>query len=113
MEIAGIEDGEQLPGVSAAPVIFGESCNSQNDVLLGLASWRGLYNGRYFYSIDNRSGQVQPVKLIDVVNDPYDQHNLLDDPAYQKTVQQMHDRLINRLEMVGDTQFLQSRRLEH
>lgn len=113
LEIAGIEDGEQLPGVSAAPVIFGESCNSQNDVLLGLASWRGLYNGRYFYSIDNRSGQVQPVKLIDVVNDPYDEHNLLDDPAYQKTVQQMHDRLINRLEMVGDTQFLQSRRPEH
>ncbi len=110
LELAGIDGGEHLPGVSAAKVIWGEENSSQPDVLVGLASWRGLYNGRYFYSVDNRSGQVVPVKLIDIAADPYDQHNLLNDPACRNIAMTMHSRLIDRLKRVGDTRFLQDRR---
>ncbi len=107
LELAGIMRPDNLPGVSVAPAILNGETGLQKDLLLGLASWRGLYDGKYFYAMDNRSGKMEPVKLIDVAADPYDMHNLLDHAEYQKLQKYMRQRLIQRLQDVGDYDFLE------
>ena len=50
---------------------------------------------------------MEPVKLIDVAADPYDRHNLLDHAEYQNLQKYMRQRLIQRLQHVGDYDFLE------
>lgn len=106
LELAGIPRGEGLPGVSVAPAILEGRTGLQKDVLLGLATWRGIYDGRYFYAADNRTGQILPARLTDTQADPYDLENLAGREAYAPLRERMHARLLERLREAGDRKFL-------
>ena len=104
--LAGLEKPAALPGVSAAAEVFGRPGARQSTVLLGLATWRGIYDGRYFYAADNRSGAVVPARLIDTAQDPYDLHNLVDSDAHRTLREALHSRLLEYLRRTGDHAFL-------
>lgn len=106
LELAGIPRGDGLPGVSVAPAILEGRTGIQKDVLLGLATWRGIYDGRYFYAADNRTGQILPARLADTQADPYDLENLAGREEYAPLQQRMHARLLERLREAGDRKFL-------
>ena len=108
LDLAGIEK-PPLPGVSLAPAIREGATGLQRDVLLGLATWRGIYNGEYFYAADNRSGSLKPARLIHLATDPYDLDNLAEKKESQPLRETLHSRLIERLREAGDLDFLAGR----
>ncbi len=103
--LAGLEKPAALPGVSAAAEVFGRPGARQSTVLLGLATWRGIYDGRYFYAADNRSGAVVPARLIDTAQDPYDLHNLVDSDAHRTLREALHSRLLSTCAAPATTLF--------
>lgn len=64
----------------------------------GGRAYRGLYDGRFTY-VRSLEG---PWLLYDNEKDPYQQCNLVDDPAHAETVASYDARLSRRLEDVGD-----------
>ncbi|MDO4294137.1 MAG: sulfatase-like hydrolase/transferase [Eubacteriales bacterium] len=106
LELSGLKKPEILPGVSVAADIFGQEECRQNAVLLGLATWRGIYDGRYFYAVDNRSGAIRPIRLIDTQQDPYDMNNLNHFESYEPLRKRMHSLLVEKLLRVKDCDFL-------
>ncbi|MFK5603952.1 sulfatase family protein [Haloferax volcanii] len=116
--LAGIETGQDLPGADLTPLMRDESETLDRDgVLLEFVrevrpmmpyhdeTWRAFRTERYKYTVkgyDNMSpGSFtewgEPWQLYDLEDDPYEQHNLVDDPEYREIAREMHGRLRDAL----------------
>jgi len=108
--LCGLPERDGLPGVDLAPIICGESEGlDRQGVLLEFvaelrerapfydAVWRGFRTRRHKYTVrgDNMGGR--PWQLFDLESDPWEQHNLIDDPAAADTAADLHRMLCERL----------------
>ena len=113
--LAGLKPGDALPGENLAPLIHGNVSRLERDGVMlefiaeqrqGVAFhdwvWRGFRSARYKYTVrgDNHGGG--PWQFFDLENDPWEQRNLLDDPAYRGEIARHHDLLLNRMKETDD-----------
>ena len=97
LELAGIEVPMQLPGISLAESIQGQNTAHQKDVLLGLGSWRAIFDGRFLYAMEIIEDFARPSHLIDTYNDPWDMDNLVKDSTHYDHRTHLQKRLYQRL----------------
>lgn len=103
LELAGLSPDPDLPGLSQASWCLTGSGQKQADVMLGLADWRAIYDGRYFYSMKVDGGRLEPLALIDTHEDPYDLNNLLLEPRQHRgRIDDLQARLIQRMKAEAD-----------
>jgi arylsulfatase A-like enzyme len=65
--------------------------------------WRGLRTERYKYTV--RCGPdegAEPWQLFDLRDDPFEMHNLVQDPEYEPVARDLHGALRERLDRTGD-----------
>ncbi len=113
--LAGLKPRDVLPGENLAPLIHGNVGRLERDGVMlefvaelrqGMAFydwvWRGFRSARYKYTVrgDNHGGK--PWQFFDLENDPWEQRNLLDDPAYRGEIKRYHDLLLNRMKETDD-----------
>lgn len=72
---------------------------------LGLADWRAVYDGHHFYAATSANGDLIDHTLIDLADDPFDQHDLRTDEAASTTRERMRGRLQDWLHQIGDDAF--------
>ncbi len=113
--LAGLKSRDVLPGENLAPLIHGNVGRLEREgVMLEFVAelrqgmtfhdwvWRGFRSARYKYTVrgDNHGGG--PWQFFDLENDPWEQRNLLDDPAYRGEIIRHHDLLLNRMKETED-----------
>lgn len=109
--LCGLSPRNDLPGTDATPLIRGEAQGlNRPGVLLEFVSetragrlfsdwtWRGFRSERYKYTVKGDYNGSAPWQFFDLQEDPYELHNLVDDPAARDLVVQHHQWL--RDEMV-------------
>jgi arylsulfatase A-like enzyme len=62
-------------------------------------AWRGVRTHRYMYA----RFETKPWVLYDIEKDPYEMHNLVDDPGSQALVKEMEGRLSAWMKRTGDS----------
>lgn len=84
-ELAGIQSGTSLDGMSLVPLLRGETSNWRTQLLIegwvqngGREPFTAVHTGRYKY-IENRSSEPE---LYDLLSDPYELDNLQGEPGY-------------------------------
>ncbi|WP_435146096.1 sulfatase family protein [Halobaculum sp. P14] len=121
--LAGLEPESELPGVDLTPLLRGERESLDRDgVLLEFVreirpsqpyhdeTWRGFRTERYKYTVkgfDSLSPGAftsggEPWQLYDLKADPYEQHNLVDDPEYEDVAAEMHGKLRDAISQYDD-----------
>lgn len=106
LEVIGAPVPPHLPGESVLDTCTGHGCVRERELLLSLASWRALYDGRYLYAIQGEGDCWRPLALIDTEADPYDLNNLLDAPDHVATRERMHASLVDELIRTSDHEFV-------
>jgi arylsulfatase A-like enzyme len=113
--LAGLKS-EDKPGEDLTPLMRGERASlDRPGVLLEFVreirpsmpyhdeTWRAFRTERYKYTVKgdpSRGGE--PWQLFDLETDPYEQHNLLDDPEATDTARDLHGKLRAALNEYGD-----------
>jgi arylsulfatase A-like enzyme len=118
--LAGVEPsagvpGDERPGEDLTPLLTGEADSlDRPGVLLEFVhearpamaysedTWRAFRTERYKYTVLEDGERGQPWQLFDLVEDPYEQHNLLEDPAFADVAAEMHGHLRDALVDLGD-----------
>lgn len=113
--LAGLRPRDPLPGENLAPLIHGNVNRLEREGVMlefiaeqrqGVAFhdwvWRGFRTARYKYTVrgDNHGGS--PWQFFDLAEDPWEQRNLLEDPAYRGEIARHHDLLMNRMKETDD-----------
>ena len=113
--LAGLKSRDVLPGQNLAPLIHGNASRLEREGVMlefvaelrqGMAFydwvWRGFRSARYKYTVrgDNLGGA--PWQFFDLANDPWEQRNLLEDPAYRGEITRHHDLLRQRMKETDD-----------
>ena len=101
LEMAGAEPLTESDGRSLLPqVIAGpgeaDAQKGKEVIFSDVVGSAMVYDGRYKLAInvDNR----QPVELIDQEEDPEENNNFVNDPAYEKVRNELMDRHVDRLD---------------
>lgn len=109
--LAGLSMAADVPGVDLSAWFTEADGPRQLDILVGLRTYRGIYDGRYVYAIEADDEPDNPGwhvwHLIDTRSDPYDLCDLQHDPDHAEVMRVMHDRLLERLAEEGDHVFLE------
>jgi len=105
---------ENLPGLNLAPLLQGGAEPDRDGVLLQFVTetragrgyydetWRGIRTRRHKYTVlGNRSG-ARPWQMFDLLTDPFEQTNLIADPAAQTVAADLHRQLGGLLVQTGD-----------
>ncbi|MGH7474891.1 MAG: sulfatase family protein [Longimicrobiales bacterium] len=108
LDLAGVESGHALDGQSFLPVLRGESL-ATDDELLYEYYWEyafphtptvfALRGDRYKYIFYHGVWDLQ--EFYDLQTDPQERHNLIRVPEYQDEIEDMRERLFDRLEATG------------
>ena len=113
--LAGLRPRDPLPGENLAPLIHGNVNRLEREGVMlefiaeqrqGVAFhdwvWRGFRSVRYKYTVrgDNHGGS--PWQFFDLAEDPWEQRNLLEEPAYRGEIARHHDLLMNRMKETDD-----------
>lgn len=111
--MAGSSD-KTLPGLDLAPFLKGASEPERDSVLLEFVTetrvgrgyydetWRGIRTRQYKYTVlGDRSG-ARPWQLFDLLADPFEQNDLVDDPAAYAVAADLHRQLRALLVDSGD-----------
>jgi len=104
--LAGLSPSPRAPQLDLAPFIRGEAAEPDRDgVLLEFVAevrpnrayydetWRGIRTRRHKYTVIGNHDGTRPWQLFDLEADPFEQHNLVDDPGSAALTAQLHDRL--------------------
>jgi arylsulfatase A-like enzyme len=110
--------GLQVPGTChgtdlSVPIINGQEDFVESVPLFYFAGdWRGVYTHDYTYAFDLPEGQAEPHALrrgfpdynvlYDHKADPFELNNLFDDPAFESTRQQLHERSLVWMDKFND-----------
>lgn len=101
LELAGIPIPENMDGVSLIPLLSGQMADWREGILLEGWPGRGFYTAvhtaNYVYS---ETGQDRS-EFYDLVSDPFQMENLIDDPDCQDLIQEHQDLLHSILEAAG------------
>jgi arylsulfatase A-like enzyme len=108
--LAGLPVPSDLPGVDMSGWIRGEKGRTQRDVLLGCdyLYWRGIYDGRHLLAYAHVEADLPCWVMNDTARDPYDLHNVVTEPRYESTRDDLLQRLIKRLRDAGDDRFIEA-----
>ena len=113
--LAGLKPRDPPPGDNLAPLIHGNVNRLEREGVMlefiaeqrqGVAFhdwvWRGFRSVRYKYTVrgDNHGGS--PWQFFDLAEDPWEQRNLLEEPAYRGEIARHHDLLMNRMKETDD-----------
>jgi arylsulfatase A-like enzyme len=111
--LAGIGPRDPGPGADLSPLIRGEAGGLDREgVLLEFVAemrpnivfhdqtWRGVRTSRYKYTVLGDAHGGKPWQFFDLHSDPYELHNLVDDPDSEPIVAQ-HHRLLRDLLVAG------------
>jgi arylsulfatase A-like enzyme len=105
--LAGVAVPEGLDGADFSPLVRGETSKPPRDYVylempyayVPWPGWRALRTRDLMYA---RTAD-KPWLLFDLAKDPWEMHNLVDDPASQALVKQMDDRLTAIMHQTGDS----------
>jgi arylsulfatase A-like enzyme len=113
--LAGLRPRDPKPGLDLSSRLRGETARlERDDVLLEFVAelrpgmvyheetWRGLRGRDTKYTVLGGARGAQPWQFFDLRRDPYEQHNLIDDPEYAPAIAQAHRRLRERLAQTHD-----------
>jgi arylsulfatase A-like enzyme len=116
LSIAGIKSPSEMPGADIRPLLADdESTLDRDGVLLEFVredrsgrpfdkeTWRGLHTGRYKYTVKGGMYGAEPWQLFDLEEDPYEQHNLLEEASDQQLAERLHGTLRTMLDDTDDT----------
>ena len=101
LDLAGLP-GDADPGVSQAAALTRGGAPEREPALLGMWGWRSLFDGRRCLSLEKGEDDEITQRLIDVVEDPHDLHDLCGDPAHADRAASMRRELEERLRREGD-----------
>lgn len=111
LDLAGVEPTRTVDGRSVIPLLRGETMESPGELLYEYY-WEhafpqtpttfALRGDRYKYIYYHGVWDTQ--ELFDLQTDPYEQHNLIDVPAFEDIEDAMRKRLWDRLEATGGMQ---------
>jgi len=113
--LAGLEPRDPKPGANLTPLIHGEIerlpregvllenvHDLRNNLMYHEVYWRAFRTRRTKYTVLGGAEGGQPWQFFDLENDPYEMHNLIDDPASAEEVRRHHQLLRERLVETGD-----------
>ena len=111
LDLAGVRPASDPPGETLAPLleprkgtsftrdaVFLEYVEEHRDSHKSIPTWRAIRTERYCYSITENG----PWMLFDLADDPYEQHNLVADPATRALRRALHERLMDHLSRIED-----------
>ncbi len=114
--LAGVTPRHDLPGINLSPLIRGaqDRLDREGIMLEFVREPRkpgAFYHGGYRairtrtlkYSILADEDGVRPWQLFDLVNDPYEQRNLIRNPSFLTKARELHTMLEQRIEETHDT----------
>ncbi len=108
LEAAGLEVPEHMDGMSFLPLMQGKDVPWRDAVFYEYYWERnfpqtptvhGIRTDRYKYM--HYYGIWDIDELYDLQNDPYEMHNLINDPKYQDLIKQLNKRVFDWLEQTG------------
>lgn len=113
--LAGHEPRDSKPGIDLTPLATGERNELDREgVLLEFVredryesgyseeTWRGFVTDRYKYIVKGDMRGAEPWHLFDLQEDPFEQDDLIDDPAFEPLAQDLHGHLIDTLQESND-----------
>ena len=100
MDLSHLAMGGKGPEPDAALLMNTGACASWEDG----HEWRALRDKRFTYAV-YRGGDKLPRKelLFDIVSDPGQTKNLIDDPEHKKTADRFREMLRDRMSKLNDT----------
>ena len=113
--LAGLPTLSEKPGADLTALMRGEVKRVEREgVLLELVTelrpntkyydetWRGWRTERFKYTVKGGESGATPWQLFNLSEDPYETHNLVDDPAHTEVAARLHGRLRATLESTYD-----------
>jgi arylsulfatase A-like enzyme len=113
--LAGLTPRDPKPGIDLSPMMRGEATAlGREGVLLEFVAeirpnmpffdetWRGLRTRRYKYTVLGDAQGGLPWQFFDLENDPYEMHNLVEDPQHHDEIARHHRLLRERLACTYD-----------
>jgi arylsulfatase A-like enzyme len=105
--LAGIKVPNGLDGADFSPLLRGETAKPPRDYVylempyayVPWPGWRAVRTRQYMYA----RTKDKPWLLFDLAHDPWEQKNLVDDPASQPLLQEMDSRLTAIMRQTGDS----------
>jgi arylsulfatase A-like enzyme len=111
--LAGITPRDPKPGLDLAPAIRGQAAvparpgvllefvaELRPNIIYHAETWRGIRSRRYVYTVLGDAHGGKPWQFFDLQTDPYEMHNLVDDPAHLDLVTE-HHRALRQLMVDG------------
>ena len=118
--LADLRPKNDLPGTDLTSLIQGRTTQlNRPGVLLEFvaelrqgvpfydAIWRGFRSEHYKYLVKGDKNGAEPWAFFDLANDPYEMHNLVDEPNWAQAIGQHHGWLRTRMEQTDDPFVLQ------
>jgi arylsulfatase A-like enzyme len=112
---------DDRPGRDLTPLLSGEADSlDRAGVLLEFVhegrpampyaedTWRAFRTERYKYTVLEDGDRAEPWQLFDLAEDPYEQANVIEDPAYGDVAAEMHGHLREALVELGDDYALEA-----
>ncbi len=109
LSLCGIEVPGNMQGTDLSQVVLGNSDQGPESAFFQIFgpyhgghvkhAWRGVRTERYLYA----RTQSAPWLLYDLQKDPYEMHNLADDPAARSLRETMNGRLEKWMKKIGDS----------
>ena len=109
LSLCGIKPPGRMQGADLSGVVLGKSDKAPGSAFFQIfgpfqgdgtdEGWRGVRTSRYLYA----RYETKPWLLYDLDKDPYEMHNLLDDPGSQGLLKEMESRLTAWMNRTGDS----------
>jgi len=109
LSLCGIKPPAKMQGADLSGVILGKSDKAPNSAFFQIFGpfqgdgtddgWRGVRTSRYLYA----RYETKPWLLYDLEKDPFEMHNLVDDPGSQGLLKEMESRLTAWMNQTGDS----------
>jgi arylsulfatase A-like enzyme len=109
LSLCGIKPPAKMQGSDLSGVILAKSDKAPGSAFFQIFGpyqgdgtddgWRGVRTSRYLYA----RYETKPWLLYDLEKDPYEMHNLVDDPGSQGLLKEMESRLTAWMNQTGDS----------
>jgi arylsulfatase A-like enzyme len=109
LSLCGVKPPARMQGTDLSTVILGGSAKAPDSAFFQIFgpyqgdgtedAWRGVRTHRYMYA----RFESKPWVLYDLEKDPYEMHNLVDDPASAGLLKEMEGRLDGWMRRTGDS----------